>query len=110
METGHGEGGKSFSESFYFKSGHKRNPLLVIYPVKLAPPKDGEEAEQKASKQKIIDDVDFPVIGLSIGVPAIKGMERIRLKYKVNKQKWLEIFGADNADDFDEIDDTIPED
>ena len=110
MEAGHGEGGKSFSESFYFKSGHKRNPLLVIYPVKLAPPKDGEEAEQKASKQKIINDVDFPVIGLSIGVPAIKGMERIRLKYKVNKQKWLEIFGADNADDFDEIDDTIPED
>ena len=37
-------------------------------------------------------------------------MERIRLKYKVNKQKWLEIFGADNADDFDEIDETIPED
>ena len=54
--------------------------------------------------------VDFPVVGLSIGIPAIRGMERIRLKYKINKQKWLEIFGADNADDFDEIDETIPED
>ena len=41
--------------------------------------------------------MNFPVIGLSIGVPAIKGMERIRLKYKVNKQKWLEIFGADKS-------------
>ena len=62
-------------------------------------------------KKKFEEVLTFPnVIGLSIGVPAIKGMERIRLKYKVNKQKWLEIFGADNADDFDEIDETIPED
>lgn len=110
MEAGHGGSGKSFSESFYFKSGIKRNPLLVIYPVKLAPPKDNEDTEQKKAKQDIIDAVDFPVVGLSIGIPAIKGMDRIRLKYKVNKQKWLEIFGADNADDFDEIDETIPED
>lgn len=49
------------------------------------------------------------MVGLSVGIPAIKGMERIRMKYKVNKQKWLEVFGADNADDFDEIDETIPE-
>jgi hypothetical protein len=109
MEAGQGGGGRSFSEGFYFKSGIKRNPLLVIYPVKLAPPKD-EDAEQRKAKQDIIDAVDFPVVGLSIGVPAIKGMERIRLKYKVNKQKWLEIFGAENADDFAEIDETIPED
>lgn len=101
---------KSFSENFYFKSGIKRNPLLVIYPVKLTPPKDNEADEQKKAKQDIIDAVDFPIIGLSIGVPAIKGMERISLRYKVNKQKWMEIFGADSADDFDEIDETIPED
>lgn len=110
MEAGHDGSGKSFSENFYFKSGIKRNPLLVIYPVKLAPPRDNEDAEQKKAKQDIVDAVDFPVVGLSIGVPAIRGMERIRLKYKVNKQKWLEIFGADSADDFDEIDETIPED
>lgn len=110
MEAGHDGSGKSFSENFYFKSGFKRNPLLVIYPVKLAPPRDNEDAEQKKAKQDIVDAVDFPVVGLSIGVPAIRGMERIRLKYKVNKQKWLEIFGADSADDFDEIDETIPED
>ena len=110
MEAGHGGSGKSFSENFYFKSGIKRNPLLVIYPVKLTPPKDNEAAEQKKAKQDIIDAVDFPIIGLSIGVPAIQGMGRISLKYKVNKQKWMEIFGVDSADDFDEIDETIPED
>lgn len=110
MENSHGGSGKSFSESFYFKSGIKRNPLLVIYPVKLAPPNGKEDDDQKKTKQDIIDAVDFPVVGLSVGIPAIKGMERIRMKYKVNKQKWLEVFGADNADDFDEIDETIPED
>lgn len=110
MEASHGERGKSFSENFYFKSGIRRNPLLVIYPVKLAPPKDNEDPERKKDKQNIVDAIDFPVVGLSVGVPAIKGMERIRLKYKINKQKWMEIFGADNTDDFDEIDETIPED
>ena len=109
MEAGYDRSEKSFSESFYFKSGIKRNPLLVIYPLKLTPPKENEEGEQKKAKQAIIDAVDFPVIGLSIGVPAINGMERLRLKYKINKQKWMEIFGADSVDDFEEIDETIPE-
>lgn len=111
MEAGHGGNGKSFSESFYFKSGHKRHPLLVIYPVVLSyTPKEGEAPDQIKVKEAIVRDIDFPVIGLSIGIPLIDGMQRIRLKYKVNKQKWLEIFGADNADDFDEVDETIPED
>lgn len=110
MENSHHGSAKSFSESFYFKSGFKRNPLLVIYPVKLASPNGSEDDNQKKAKQDIIDAVDFPVVGLSVGIPAIKGMERICMKYRVNKQKWLEVFGADNADDFDEIDETIPED
>lgn len=111
MEAGHGGNGKSFSESFYFKSGHKRHPLLVIYPVVLSyTSKEGESSDQIKIREAIVRDIDFPVIGLSIGIPLIDGMQRIRLKYKVNKQKWLEIFGADNADDFDEVDETIPED
>ena len=44
-----------------------------------------------------------------MGVPLINGKERVRIKYKINKQKWLEIFGADDPDDFDEVDETIPE-
>lgn len=111
MEAGHGGNGKSFSESFYFKSGCKRNPLLTIYPVVLSYiPKEGEDDEQSKAKMTIVESIDFPVIGLSIGIPLINGMQRIRLRYKINKQKWLEIFGADNVDDFDEVDETIPED
>lgn len=108
MEAGF-ESEKSFSEDFYFKSGQKRNPLLVIYPVKLHyEPKPGENVDK--DRQSIANSINFPVIGLSIGIPRITGMERIRLKYKVNKQKWLEIFGAESADDFTEVDETIPED
>ena len=110
MEAEYGKKGKSISENFYFKSGYKRNPLLVIYPVRLSPLKEGDSPEQIKAKEAIVQEIDFPVIGLSIGIPLINGMSQIRLKYKVNKQKWLEIFGADNADDFDEVDETIPED
>lgn len=108
MEAGF-ESGKSFSEDFYFKSGQKRNPLLVVYPVALHYKPKPEEAIDK-DKQSIVNSIDFPVIGLSIGIPRISGMEKIRLKYKINKQKWLEIFGAESADDFAEVDETIPED
>ena len=31
------------------------------------------------------------------------------VKYKVNKQKWYELFGADDTDDLYEVDETIPE-
>lgn len=110
MEAGR-EGSRSISESFYFRSGLKRNPLLVVYPVKLAYSRKPEDKpDQAAAKEAIINSVDFPVIGLSIGIPLINGMSRITIKYKINKQKWLEIFGTDDADDFDEIDETIPED
>ena len=110
MVAGH-ESEKSFSESFYFKTGYKRRPLLVVYPVKLDyTRKAGEDDEQAKTKEAIAKAIDFPVVGLSVGVPLINGKERVRIKYKINKQKWLEIFGADDPDDFDEVDETIPED
>lgn len=109
MEAGHDGNGKSFSESFYFKTGIQRNPLLVIYPVHLHyEPKDGEAVDE--IKKTITTTLDFPAIGLSVGIPKINGLPSKRIKYKINKQKWLEIFGVDNVDDFDEIDETIPED
>lgn len=109
MEAGHDGGEKSFSEDFYFKTGIKRNPLLVIYPVHLHyEPKDGEPVDE--TKNAITQSLDFPAIGLSIGIPKIKGLKEKRIKYKINKQKWYEIFGVDSSDDFDEIDETIPED
>ena len=39
----------------------------------------------------------------------MQGIREMRVKYKINKQKWLEIFGAEDANDFAEVDDTIPE-
>ena len=107
MEEGQEEG-KNFSEDFYFNTGMKRNPLMVVYPVKLSyEPKDGQPVDE--TKKKIADSIDFPIIGLSIGIPRINGKKREVIKYKVNKQKWFELFGADDTDDLYEVDETIPE-
>ena len=99
---------KSFSEDFYFRSGIKRNPLLVIYPIKLTVKADDHVDEEK---DKIINSIDFPIIGLSIGIPLIAGKARETIKFKVNKQKWRELFGIGyEDDDFEETDETITED
>lgn len=107
MEEGQ-ETGKAFSEDFYFKTGMKRNPLIVIYPVKLSyAPKEGQEEDE--AKKKLIESIDFPIIGLSIGIPLIRGKKKKKIKYKINKQKWRELFGVDDTEDLEEIDETIPE-
>ena len=107
MEEGQ-ESEKSFSESFYFKTGYRRNPLLVVYPVQLSyVPKPEDQDNEK--KKAIAAAIDFPVVGLSIGIPLIKGKQRKRIKYKINKQKWTEIFGIEDVEDFDETDETISE-
>ena len=108
MESTANNDGKAFSEDFYFNTGKKRNPLLVIYPVRLFyEPKEGET--ENLPKKAIVESINYPVAGLSIGIPSITGGKRQMIKYKINKQKWLEIFGADTADDFEEFDETIPE-
>lgn len=98
--------GTALSEDFYFRTGMKRNPLLVIYPVKLSKPKDGKNVEEA---QAIADKIDFPVIGLSIGVPLVAGKKRETIKFKVNKQRWFELFGVSDDEDFEEIDETVEE-
>ena len=107
MEKGYEEG-KAFGERFYFNTGIKRNPLLVIYPVKLSVTSNSNQQTDER-KRKIAEAIDFPVIGLSIGIPRINGKKREVIKYKINKQKWLELFGADDTDDLYEVDETIPE-
>ena len=105
MEKGQ-DPGKALSEDFYFKTGRRRNPLLVIYPVKLSDPKDGKNIEEAKA---IASSIDFPVIGLSIGVPLVSGKNRETIKFKVNKQRWFELFGISDEEDFEETDETIPE-
>ena len=94
---------KSLSENFYFSTGIKRRPLLVIYPVLLHASNDNDDQRKAAAA------AGAPVIGLSVGVPRISGLDSLKYHYKINKQKWLEIFGADTAEDFIEVDETIPE-
>lgn len=106
MEKNH-DSGKAFSENFYFNTGMRRNPLMVIYPVKLSyEPKAGQPVDD--AKIKIVETIDFPIIGLSIGIPRI-GKKREVIKYKVNKQRWNELFGTEDDDDIYEVDETIPE-
>ena len=98
--------GKALSEDFYFRTGMRRNPLLVIYPVRLSGPKGGKNIEEAKT---IASNIDFPVIGLSIGVPLVYGKKREVIKFRVNKQRWLELFGVSDDEDFEEIDETILE-
>lgn len=92
---------KELSQEIYFKSGIKRNPLLVIYPVELVV----KENEPDTRKQDVISATTLPIIGLSIGIPIIDGKEPQRFTYKINMIKYRELFGAD--DDFEENDETI---
>lgn len=97
----------AFSQELYFTSGLKRNPLLVIYPVELkAESKDKKgNIEVNTEKQKIINSLGVPVVGLSIGIPIISGRSNKTYQYKINLVKYKELLGID--DDFEEIDETI---
>ena len=61
------------------------------------------------TKKKIVDTIDFQAIGLSIGIPVINGKPPQTIKYKINKRKWFELFGINEDEDYEETDETIPE-
>ena len=101
---------KSDSAETYFQPGIKRNPLLVIYPVEL-----NAGNKPTAEKQDIIANISVPLIGLSIGVPSINGQRAVKHNYKINKvmqRQIMELKGdlTNAGDDFEETDETIPED
>lgn len=104
MEAGVERKGKAFSENFYFNTGIKRNPLLVIYPVELELSGDGAVLEKK---KEIATSITCPIVGLGIGVPSIQGKQKEKIKYKINKRKRDEIFEVDQSEDFEEVDETI---
>ena len=96
------------NENSYFRTGMQRNPLLVIYPLKLSCTQ-GKDGVVDEAKKRIAENIPSPVIGLSLGIPLIKGKKMEKIKYKVNKQRWYELFGVDEFDDWNEIDETISE-
>lgn len=90
------------SQETYFKSGLPRNPLLAIYPVQLKCMKkelDGHMIED-TDKKRIAEKLPKPLIGLSIGIPAIEGREKKLYSYKINMVKYKELFEV--SDDMDE--------
>lgn len=95
---------KELPQNAYFKSGIKRNPLLVIYPVELTISNNDFDIR----KQEVISETAAlpALVGLSIGIPVIDGKEPQKFTYKINMIKYRELFGAD-SEDFEEIDDTI---
>lgn len=99
----------AFSQELYFRSGRKRNPLLVIYPVELsaATKNVDNEDEIDTEKAEIAASLPAPLFGLSVGIPRINGRQPISYNYKINLVKWRELMGVD--EDFEEVDDTAEE-
>ena len=93
---------KNFSQADYFKTGIRRNPLLVIYPVQL-------KAEPGTEKEKLAQKASVPLIGLSIGIPRVEGQEDKKYNYKINVVKWKELYEVEHGEDLEEQDSTIPE-
>lgn len=89
-----------FKPDFFDKP---RNPLLVVYPVELKAP---AELRTSADMQKFnaAKNITHALIGISVGIPAIKGREPKQYQYKINLIKYRELEGLDAPD---ETDDTI---
>ena len=96
---------RPLNQNVYFKPDYfdrPRNPLLAIYPVQLKA-KDGDD-EIAMQQQAVVANQKKPLIGVSVGIPAIKGHEPKRYQYKINLVKYRELAGLDEPD---ETDDTI---
>ncbi|MDW7661875.1 MAG: Z1 domain-containing protein, partial [Bacillota bacterium] len=101
-----GDEKKTFAQELYFRSGIRRNPLLVIYPVKLKPlSKNADNVDKHDDiKAKIVNEYKTPIIGLSIGFPQIHGFESEVYQYKINLIKYRELIEMDHGyEEEDEI-------
>lgn len=100
----HIDDNKSMSESAYFSSGIKRNPLLCVYPVELnAKSKNLDNKDYTDSdKEILINSLGTPMIGLSIGIPRIDGRLPKTYQFKINLVKYKELLGFDDIDEEEE--------
>lgn len=89
---------KSPTENMYFNTGIDRNPLIVIYPIQLIM-NSHEKSKQNKNYSSLLNQV---VIGISIGVPDIKGVQSTTYEYVVNKVYQRELIeGSSNTADWD---------
>ena len=72
--------------------------LLVIYPVQL------KSEKKELSEEAAVINNTKPLIGISVGIPEIKGRASQEYQYKINLVKYRELVGMDEPE---EIDDTI---
>lgn len=87
--------GKMIPQREYFKI--KRNPLLMIYLIKLKNNNSDETVEIK---------VNEPFVGISVGFPSLPDTKTQYAKYKINliALKTLEEFQDETGDDFEDED------
>lgn len=95
---------KSPSANMYFDTGIERNPLLVIYPVRLKKSSNGDE-----KIDTFVEELDILVTGIAIGIPKIDGIDTITYEYVINMVAQRELMGADNEPD-DVDDDNLLDD
>jgi hypothetical protein len=93
-------GQKAPTQNMYFNTGEPRNPLIVIYPVRLLKSKDGVDSEV----DRYVDSLDDQLItGISIGIPDIQGVQSVTYEYVVNKVYQMELIeGSSSQFDWDE--------
>lgn len=89
-----------FKPDFFDKP---RNPLLVIYPVELKAPSE-IRSNSDLQLQTAAKNMEYPLIGISVGIPSIRGREPKRYQYKINLIKYRELVGVNEPE---ETDDTI---
>ncbi len=91
-----------FKPDFFDKP---RRPLLVIYPVELKAPAEIKNPEDLQEQSAVVNTTNV-LIGLSVGIPAIKGRKPKQYQYKINLVKYRELMGFDENEP-DETDETI---
>ena len=86
---------KSLSQDEYFNTGIKRNPLLIIYPVRLNYNNSNDSQKENEEKKKYVDGYSNLWMGLAIGIPSVNNEASVKYNYTINMVKWKEMLGID---------------
>lgn len=99
---------RRLNQNVFFKPDYfdkPRKPLLVIYPVELKAPLE-IKTNDDLQRQNAVLNTHNVLIGVSVGIPAIRGRIPKQYQYKINLVKYRELMGLDETEP-DESDDTI---
>lgn len=90
------------TQSNYFNTNIRRNPLLVIYPIQLKVPDASGSAEQHLGKE-LNNSGQRLVCGISIGIPDTQDEEPMDYEYVINQVAYREILeGTSNQSNWHE--------